>query len=83
VKQLAGLVEIRLRKAAADLTTNLGRGQKIGLTEKQRAELRRIAEEGQVSLGVIIRENSEKSVDVLTPAQQEKLRREIDRNGVR
>ena len=75
---MATFWEIRLREAAAELAVNSARAEKVGLTDQQKAKLRHVAEEAALSLGMIVHDNSVESVRLLSPAQRQKLQKEID-----
>jgi hypothetical protein len=55
--------------------------EEIGLSQQQKAALKRIGQDGRERIARFNQEMSEKELGILTPQQQEKLRAEVERRG--
>jgi polyhydroxyalkanoate synthesis regulator phasin len=80
-KQAAALREIDFRTAVPTALWHRGVQETVGITEEQKARLKRIADgswESKISAG---RAADEKTLAIFTPVQKQKLREELDRRG--
>ena len=80
-KQAAALPEIDFRNAVIDALTNSRIQKAVGITADQKARLKRLADEDNERQIAARQTTIEKSLAVLTPAQKQKLREELDRQG--
>ena len=80
-RQLAALKEIQFRRAVASAVHDSAAQKKLGMTDPQKAQVRRIDQEQQEADRLLCRDTIKKSLAVLTAAQRQKLREELDRRG--
>ena len=79
--QLAALQDIQFRRESAHTLGDPAVEKKLGLSAAQQDALRRVFREIAAKANHDYRERVTNSPNILTPAQQEKLRAEIDRRG--
>ena len=80
-QQLAALKGIIFRETAADVLDDFSVQEKIGLSQRQKAALKEISRAAiqRIRRGGV--ENYKKMLAILTPEQQEKLRKQLSTDG--
>ncbi len=80
-EQLTALRDIVYRSEAAGWLSVRQTQDELGLSQEQKASLGRLRKEWGEDHERLFQEMTEKLLAVFTPAQQEKLREEVDRRG--
>jgi beta-lactamase regulating signal transducer with metallopeptidase domain len=80
-EQVAALKEINFRQGAKNALFSAIAQKRLGLSDAQKARLRQLDQQRQEGDKSALRGTIERSLAVLTAAQRQKLREEIDRKG--